>query len=225
VRFEVAVGETDLLVLAEKKLRDEARRAARQARRAIESHAVMHPEFLTSRSPLAIPDDARGLVASMYEAARAAGTGPMAAVAGAVAEYVARELAHSSAEVIVENGGDLYIISGRERVIGIDAGRSPWTGKLAVAVPAGEMAMCTSSGTVGHSASGGRADAVIVAADDGALADALATAGGNRVSGPEDAQSAVEWLSGHQGVRHAIVISGEAMAAWGELELRQPGRA
>ncbi len=219
--FEVAIGETDLMVMAERDLRAEARLAAREARRQIESHAALHPEFLGARRPLPQPPHTPALVAAMYAGARVAGTGPMAAVAGAIAEHVARALAERSSEVIVENGGDLFAITRAERLIAVVAPGSPLDGRIALALPPGERAVCTSSGTVGHSASGGRADAVVIAAADGALADAVATATGNRVTLPEDVQGAVEWAREHQGVQHVLIICGETLGAWGELELRR----
>ncbi|MGD9497567.1 MAG: UPF0280 family protein [Armatimonadota bacterium] len=221
VACEVAVGETDLQVLAERDLRAQARAVIYRARRAIEGHAALHPEFLEARVPLPTPPDARGIVAAMYGAAWVAGVGPMAAVAGAIAEVVARELAAHSAEVIVENGGDLFLITLRERLVAIDAGASVWGRRVALALPPGERAVCTSSGTIGHSASGGRADAAVVVAPEGAVADALATALANRVAGPDDVESAVEWARGRDAVEHIVVICGTAMATWGRLELRR----
>ncbi|MGC9319882.1 MAG: UPF0280 family protein [Armatimonadota bacterium] len=222
VAFEVAVGESDLLVLAEREMRAEARAAAREVRRLIESHGVLRPEFLRARTPLPPPRDVPEPVAAMYEAARRAGTGPKAAVAGTIAEYVARALAQGGGEVIVENGGDLYLITASARVVAVDAGRSRWSGRLGLAVPPGERAVCTSSGTVGHSASAGRADAVVIAAEGGADADALATATANRVRGPDDVEAAVQWARERE-VQHVLVICERALGTWGGLELRRLG--
>lgn len=220
IAAQIAVGETDLLVLADRDLGDQARASARRVRRQIESHAALHPEFLSARAPLPRPGDATGVVAEMYVAASAAGVGPMAAVAGAIAEAVARELAALSADVIVENGGDLFAITTRERLVGIDPGRGGWAEAPALVLPPGQRAICTSSGTVGHSASGGRADAAVIVAPGGALADALATATANRVRGPQDVAGAVQWARQHAGVEHVVVICGGTMATWGRLELR-----
>jgi len=220
VPFEIALAETDLFILAERPLADRGRAAMRQARRQIETHAALHPEFLSARRPLPLPESAPALVLAMYKAALLADTGPMAAVAGAIAEAVARELAARSPQVIVENGGDLFIITDRERLVAVRAGRSPLDGRLALVVPPGRMAVCTSSGTVGHSASAGHADAVVVAAEGGAYADAVATAVGNRVKGPEDAETAIAWARNHAQPRHILIICGDVMATWGELELR-----
>ncbi len=220
VSFEVGVAETDLMVLAREPLGEQARAAIREVRRQIESHAVLRPEFLTARSPLP-PDELAPLVPGlMYQAAAQADTGPMAAVAGAVAEFVARELREFSDQVIVENGGDLFIISARERLVAVRAGTSRFDGRLALAVPPGELAVCTSSGTVGHSASAGRADAVVIAADDGAFADALATAVANRVSSRDAAEDALVWARSRGDIRHALIICADTMAAWGDFELR-----
>ena len=160
----------------------------------------------------------------MYHAAQMAGTGPMAAVAGAVAEYVARELSRHSAEVIVENGGDLFIISSRERLVAISAPGSPIDGRVALAAPPGERAVCTSSGTVGHSASAGRADAVVIAAADGAVADAVATATANRVREAADVEAAIEWARRRADLQQVVIVCGEAVGAWGQFELTSTGR-
>ena len=221
--FEVAVDETDLLILAERSLKREARESARRARRQIEVHAAQYADFFGARRPLKAPDGVPQIVAEMYEAAQIAGTGPMAAVAGAVAEYVARCLAEHSREVIVENGGDLFVISASERVIAIDAGESRWTRQIGLAIPPGERSVCTSSGTVGHSAGGGRADAAVIVARSGAVADAVATATANRVGGEDDVQSATSRAAEADGVEHVVVICGEALGAWGQFELRPIG--
>lgn len=221
--FEVAVGETDLMVLAESELREEARAAAKIARRQIQSHAALAPEFLSAREPLPTPGGLPHIVAAMYRAGHIAGTGPMAAVAGALAEYVARDLSAHSEQVIVENGGDLFMISARERLVAVTAPGSELDGRIALAVPPGERGICTSSGTVGHSASAGCADAVVIAAPDAATADAIATATANRVSAPGDVESAVEWARERADVQQVLIICGDAVGAWGQFDLRGAG--
>jgi uncharacterized protein len=223
VAFEVAVGETDLMILAERELHQEARAAAKTARRQIQSHAALAPEFLSAREPLPTPGGLPDIVAAMYRAGHIAGTGPMAAVAGAVAQYVAGELSARSEEVIVENGGDLFLISKRERLVAVTAPGSELDGRIALAVPPGERAICTSSGTVGHSASAGRADAVVIAAPDATIADAVATATANRVSGPGDVEDALRWARGRADLQQVLIICGDAVGAWGQFELRGAG--
>ncbi len=221
--FEVAVGETDLMILAERELREEARAAAKTARRQIQSHAALAPEFLSAREPLPTPGGLPNIVAAMYRAAHIAGTGPMAAVAGAVAEYVAGELSAGGEEVIVENGGDLFMISMRERLVAVTAPGSELDGRIALAVPPGERGICTSSGTVSHSASAGRANAVVIAAESAAVADAIATATANRVSAPGDVEGALQWARERAQLQQVLIICGDAVGAWGQFELRGAG--
>jgi ApbE superfamily uncharacterized protein (UPF0280 family) len=180
------------------------------------------PEFLSALQPLEAPEDAEPVPARMYAAAAVAGVGPMAAVAGAIAQYVGEALASQSAQVIVENGGDLYLNTARERVIALGAGQSPLSGRVGVVVPAGTVGgVCTSSGTVGHSYSAGAAEAAVVVAADAALADAVASGLGNRVQVAGDAEAAVAWALGRPGVGGAVVVIGATLAAGGEVELRR----
>lgn len=223
VAFRVCVAETDLFISAECDLSRPARQAVQAVRTLIEQEIALDRLFLTSLEPLPTRKGCPAVVKAMYEAAQAAGVGPMAAVAGAVAEHVSRALLPYSAQNIVENGGDIYIISQLSRVIGIQAGESPLSGKLGLAIPPGSLGVCTSSGTVGHSLSLGKADAAVVVADEGARADALATALGNRVKTAADVQPALDWIQTAPGVRQALVIVGETLGVWGEFELTSLG--
>ena len=223
--FAVKVEQTDLLILAETDLSAEASQAAKLVRATIEAWIEGCPEFATSLSPLPCPADAPGLIRGMCEAGEAAQVGPMAAVAGAIAEHVARALHPHSPNVIVENGGDTYIMGTRKRVAGIFAGESPLSDRFGLVIPPEKqpLAVCTSSGTVGPSRSLGQADAAVVAAASGALADAVATATANRVKAPDDLSPAVEFASAIEGVLHVVAIAGDQMATWGSLSLRRLG--
>jgi len=219
--FRVVAAETDLQITAELDLTDDALAAARSARADIVGVIEGSPEFAAAESPLEVGEDAPGIVRRMTEAARAAGVGPMAAVAGAVAEHVGRALLKRSAEVLVENGGDIFMASARERTVALYAGSSPLSGRVAVKIAPGKTpcGVCTSSGTVGHSKSYGCADAAVVIAPDTALADAVATATGNRVKSASDLEAAVEWAAGIEGVTGCLVVLGDKLAAAGDVEL------
>ncbi|MBM3499931.1 MAG: UPF0280 family protein [Armatimonadetes bacterium] len=217
--FTVVIEQTDLRILAERDLTQEATRAARIARRTVEAWIERHREFGTSLVPVDCPADAPRLIREMCEGARAAGVGPMAAVAGAIAQRVAEELASLSPNVIVENGGDAFLIGDQDRTVSIFAGSSPLSHRVGLVIPAARLpiSVCTSSGTVGPSLSFGRADAAVIAARSASLADAVATATGNRVREPGDLAAAVEFAASIDGVDHAIAILGDQMAAWGDL--------
>ncbi len=217
VTFEVVVRETDLQIAASRDLKVEAIALAKSARSDIEAFISGHRRFVETFVPFAVPADAPPIVRAMADAASRASVGPMAAVAGAVAEHVARGLSEFSDEVIVENGGDIYMLGATERVVALQAGPSPLSGKVGVVVPAEAMpvGVCTSSATVGPSVSLGRADAACVMAQDGALADAVASALGNRVHSTDDIQRAIDAVRGICGVLGLVVIIGESLGAWG----------
>ena len=182
--FRVTIRETDLFLLAHKKLESETREAVIRYRRQIEEYIWHRPEFQTSLTPVGNDPHAPKIVKEMLKASRSANVGPMASVAGAIAEFVGKDLIPFSPEVICENGGDIFIRTGFPLVAALFAGKSPLCSKLGVRIdsPDRPVAVCTSSGTLGHSLSLGRADAAVVISESAALADAAATAIGNEVS-------------------------------------------
>jgi len=225
VTFEVRVMQTDLLIAAESDLGARAAEIVRACRRDLESYIARDPGFKEALRPYAVRDDAPKIARAMAAAAELAGVGPMAAVAGAIAEEVGRGLAGDSRAVIVENGGDIWLQGESERLIGVFAGASPFTGKLAVRLAADLMpcSICTSSGTVGPSLSFGKADAAIAVAGSGALADAAATAIGNAVGGPDEVEAGIEAARRIPGLFGAVAIAGDKLAAWGRVELVKTG--
>lgn len=220
--FPVVVEQTDLWIRAETDLTAQAYELVREARSRIWSWAEAHPEFLTSLIPLPISDLAPTPVREMLIAARQANVGPMAAVAGAMADYVGRRLMPLSPRgLIVENGGDIFLSGPAEVVVGLFAGNSPLSMKLGLAIEAKDLpsGICTSSASIGHSISFGRTDAATVFGDTAALADAAATALGNRVNRREDIEPALELVMSIPGVRGAVVIIGQHLGVQGDVNL------
>ncbi|MGA2158097.1 MAG: UPF0280 family protein [Dehalococcoidia bacterium] len=221
VSFTAKIKETDLFILARSELKTETLALIENYRRPLEEYVRSHPLFLHSLEPLPVEADAPGIVLLMSQAGKAAGVGPMAAVAGAMAELVGKKLLDFSPEVIVENGGDIFMKISKRRRIGIFAGNSPFTDKLALEIDPEEtpLGICTSSGTVGPSLSLGSTDATIVTSVSTALADAAATAVGNLVKTADDVQGALDYGKGIKGVRGIVIIVGDKMGAWGEIKL------
>ena len=188
VSFTTTVGTTDLFIRARRDLSREAHSSAVDHRSAIESYCATHPLFATTLEPLDVDGLAPPIVRDMAAAARIAGVGPLAAVAGAIAEAVGMDLLAHSDEVIVENGGDVFIATGRRMVVGLYAGDSILTGRIGLAIEPAQtpLGVCTSSSTFGHSLSFGRADACTVLARSAALADAMATALCNQIRSADD---------------------------------------
>ena len=221
ISFNVVVKETDLYIRASTNLKSKARKLVLKHRDALERYIERHPTFLTSLEPLPVDDNAPHIVRAMSEAASKAGVGPMASVAGAIAEFVGTELLAFSPEVIVENGGDIYLKSRDKRIIGIYAGESPLSGKIGLEIAGADtpLGICTSSGTVGHSLSYGKADAVIVLSKSATLADATATAIANLIKQPGDIPSGIELAKSIEGVSGAIIIKGDNTGLWGKVKI------
>ncbi len=224
--WRVVEGESDLSISSERAEPDRVAAFVSALRGQIEDFAIRCPSFLVSLRPLAANDVPRdrpvpSIVRRMLGAAEIAGIGPMAAVAGAIAEAVAARLGRDQGEVIVENGGDVFIRSAEPRVCAIYAGQSPFSLRVGVRLQPRQLpcAVCTSSGTVGPSLSMGSAEAAVVMAPSGSLADALATALANRIHDREDLKPAVEWAAAAPGVVGALGILGEDMAVQGDVEL------
>jgi hypothetical protein len=220
VSFDVRVKETDLLVCATHNLSAKAHELVIYYRAVIEEFIERFPVFKTSFAPIEVPKNAPDIIKSMADAAKSAGVGPMAAVAGAISEYVGRALLEHSDEVIVENGGDIFIKSNKDRKMGIYAGESPLSNRLAVAVKVEDtpLGICTSSGSVGHSTSFGKADAVVIFSVDTSLADALATRVGNMVRTKEDIGKAIDFAQTVPGVEGVIIVIGDGLGGWGKFE-------
>lgn len=221
VTFNVTVKETNLNIQADSDLTEQATRSILAHRQYIENYITRFPIFADSLTPLSDPGIAPKIISEMTMAAKTAGVGPMATVAGAVAQSVGRDLLQWSSNILVENGGDIFIKSDTQTIFTIYAGSSPLSMKTGIKVarrPA-SFAMCTSSGTVGHSKSFGKADAVSVLADCCALADAAATALCNQVQTPKDIKTAIAAGKCMTGVQGIVIISGKQIGLWGALEL------
>lgn len=223
ISFEVTVEETDLHISAAKNLKEKAEKAVSKYRRQIEDFIKSHPTFKTTFEPYSVSSSAPPVARRMAEAGQKAGVGPMAAVAGAIAEYVGKDLLKSSAEVIVENGGDIFIKTLEPRKMGIYAGKSALSEKVALTIYPDQtpLGVCTSSGTVGHSVSFGRADAVVILSKNTCLADAVATSVGNRVKTAQDIEDALSFAQTISEVEGAVVIVGDKIGMWGEVEITE----
>lgn len=219
--FHVSVRETDLFISSDRDLTKVALHSVFRYRKFIETYIACHPLFLTSLNPIRRDDLAPPIIRDMLEASRTADVGPMAAVAGAIAQYVGCDLIEETRNVIVENGGDIFLNSENEVRVGIFAGESPLSYKVALKIKPEEMPLgiCTSSGTVGHSLSFGSADAVCVSSRSAPLADAAATSICNLVKGERDIKKALEAGAKINGVLGIVIILNDKLGACGAVEL------
>ncbi len=218
--FRLAVGESDLWVESTFDCQEEAEKILKTLRRQLKEYIYDHPEFISTLSPW--PEDtlAPEIVQLMISVSRKAGVGPMSAVAGSIAGMLGQRLVIPGEELLIENGGDLFLSLQKPRIVGIYAGNSPFSWKIGIKIPPGESwGLCTSSGTVGHSYSEGKADAAVILSFDPALADAVATATANRIRNSSDLEKAANFASRIPGVKGVVLILGSQIAAWGEIEL------
>ena len=224
--FQVVVRQTDLDIGVRRErfspeLANWVEELIREQRTLLEKYIEEDPTFLHSLSPCELRPGAPPMAVEMADAACLAVVGPMAAVAGAFAQYVGRALEKRSKDVIVENGGDIYLRSVRKRRIGIFAGNSPLSNRIALEIRPEDtpLGICTSSGTVGPSLSFGKADAVVILSPSAILADAVATAAGNLVQNKDDVQKAAEYATGVEGITGAVIIKDDRLAVCGKLKL------
>ena len=219
--FQVAVKETDLWVSAETDLKAETRDLIIRYRHQLERYIESHPLFLSTLQPFPKDRFAPQMVAEMIRMTKGIGVGPMAAVAGALAQYVGKGLLEISDQVIVENGGDIFLHTKHEVTIAVFAGDSSLSEQIGLKIPSRQMPLgvCSSSGKVGHSLSEGVADAVCVLSTSAILADAAATLLGNRIKGASDLKAFGEWVQEIDGLLGGLAVVGDRMAVWGDIEL------
>lgn len=222
VSFSVVDSETDLFISAISDLSTEASAAVRACRADIEAFIGSTPKFAESLEPHDVPETAPEIVKQMAAAGQAAGVGPMAAVAGAIAEFVGRALMLKSPDIIVENGGDIFMAATAPRRLSVYAGSSPLSNKISVVIKPEmtPLGICTSSGTVGHSVSFGRADAAVVMSPDTALADAWATRIGNMVFGPADLDKTLAVARNASDLTGVLIVVRDKLAVWGNVEIQ-----
>ncbi len=221
VCYEVVCKETDLFCCTSTDLKVFIEERTLFYRNQLEAYIRQRPEFASSLAPLAADPLAPRIAREMLEASSSAGVGPMACVAGAVAEFIGRDVEPKSAEYIIENGGDIFLKTRHERKVSIYAKDSPYSEQIGMKLKAAEEAygICTSSATVGPSLSFGRADAVCIVGRSSLFSDGLATRLGNIVHKEEDIAGAVEEGKAFPGVSAIIIIMGKTLGAWGDVDL------
>jgi len=226
--FNAVVQESDLHIgidpcVYSKEVEDLAVSEIKRVRKILLSYFERFPDFLTSLNPIKKDLEDPFEIREMKNSAIRAGVGPMAAVAGLTSEIVGKKLVskYFPREIIVENGGDLWAKVEHPLFVEIFAGNSPLSGKLMLKVPPEKtpIGICTSSGTVGHSLSFGKADAVVISTKNTALADALATAVCNIMKTPDDIEKAGNFMSQFPEIVSVAIIFGEKIYAFGGFEI------
>jgi uncharacterized protein len=195
-----------------------------ELRYSLESYIHNHPQFQTSFVPVRTKKGDPEIAIEMSRVTRIAGTGPMASVAGAFSEYIGNEILKkfNVNEIVVENGGDIFLKLKRNLILSIYAGESPFSGKIGLEIPAGStpLGVCTSAGTVGPSFSFGKTDAVVITSRNTALADAFATAYGNKVKIAEDIAVVLELAKQNKKILSAVIICDGKIGICGQFKIK-----
>ena len=169
-------------------------------RRLLENFIKEYPRFLHSFEPLVI-EDAPEVARLMAEASMKANVGPMAAVAGVLADLVVKDMINTGCKVaVVENGGEVFAISNQPIDIAFAAGDELLSREMGFRLKEFPLGVATSSGRFSHAFSFGDAEAVTIFAVDAGVADAAATAVANLITG-DDVQNVIR-----QGIDRALCI-------------------
>ncbi len=220
---QICIGESNLMISSDCPVKTIAKKSLVKIRNDIKNYIKIHPEFSESFKPIKVRKNAPAIIKKMSRASISADVGPMAAVAGAIAEELGENLGKHVSELIIENGGDIFVKVKRQIVVGIWCQNKKIRNNLGILLnkKRGHCAICTSSGTLGHSFNYGKADAATVIAKDAALADAWATRLGNEIKNAKDIKRAVSLLSAVKGLIGGVVIHRKTIAVWGNIKLTQ----
>lgn len=220
--LRVSVSETDLLVKSKFSLEESyVVFLVKKFRKDIEDYILKHNEFKTALSPLPVKRPCPDIVFEMAEKSSLAGVGPMASVAGAVAEFLGKELISKSPELLVENGGDIFIKKQGDIKLSLYAGKGSFVNSLTLLVENkdGETGICSSSSFLGESLSLGNADLTTVISPSAVFADALATKLANMVYKEEDIGKALEFAKSFSLTRGVLAVKGERIGIWGDIRI------
>ena len=180
----------------------------------LETYIRLHSTFLDALQPIQVEPNSPLVVRLMADAGVKTNVGPMAAVAGALADLAVESMVGAGARVaIVEDGGEIAAASDESFVVGLYAGQSVLGADLGFRIEASEcpLGIGTSSATVSHALSFGEADAATIFADTATLADAAATAICNTVVGTDVAgsiQLGLDAVRSFPFVRGALIVRG-----------------
>jgi ApbE superfamily uncharacterized protein (UPF0280 family) len=220
--FQVVLEQTDLLVTARRNLSAPMLDLVRALRADLKNFLLLTPGFRESLVPFPAPAHAPAIAKAMAEAAARVNVGPFAAVAGAFAQAVADHFRGASPDIIVENGGDIYMHSTKDRVAALLG--DPATGaRLGIKLGRKDfpVSLCASSSTIGPSLSLGKGELVVVRAKSGAFADAAATALANLIDTGDDLDLVLKRARQFAplGLEGVFAQAGGKIGVWGKMEL------
>jgi len=227
--FEVKHAETDLWIGIDPEsykpeMKEVAADKIKDLRQKLDDYIQTEPFFKKSLKPFQPGEKAPPEAIEMAEAAKKAGIGPMSTVAGLFAREIGNEIIQnfSPRELVIENGGDIYAMLNKELVLSVFAGDSPLSERIGLKITSenSTLGICTSAGTVGPSLSYGKADAVVVIAENVLIADAFATAFGNKIKSPDDVEKIINQAEKYPEILSLLIICEDKIGVRGDYEIK-----
>lgn len=222
--FEICFNESDLFIWSDKKIdKDIAYDILKKHYLTIEEYIKNNPAFLNSLSPLPYKKDLPSIIKDMLKSSRIANVGPFASVAGAIAEYVGKDLLNYTEQLIVENGGDIFLKINEDKRIGVYLGKhfdvSLDTIILKIKKKDKPFGIASSSAFIGHSLNFGNADLLTVITKDAILADAFATALSNRIKKASDVDAVLKYVKNNPLIEAILIAFNNKLYIWGDIEI------
>lgn len=221
-RLEVAHKESDLLISADRVIdKSLAEDILKKYYTEIEKYIKTHQNFLTSLSPIEQDESAPPIVKDMIDCSNVTGIGPFASVAGAIALYIGKELLSYCDDLIIENGGDIFLKIKEDKRMGVYLGERFETDTATLKIKRRDypFGIASSSGYLGHSLNFGRADLVTVIAKDAILADGFATSLSNQVKKEKDIGDIFARVKENPFLEGLLIAFDGKLFLWGALDL------
>ncbi len=221
-KWLVNYRHSDILISCDKEdITDKIRSPLKEVYSELDNFIKQNPVFLKSLSPIAPESFYPETISKMCRISVKFNVGPMAAVAGAVNDFLAKNLLKHCSSLIIENGGDLFVKSARDVTVNLYLKNSYFKNSISIKVK-GEYTpcgICSSSGTFGHSYSMGRCDLATVIASSSLAADAAATSAANSVKNQDDIQPAIDYFRAFDDISGILLIKDKKIGMWGRFQL------
>jgi len=217
--FDIHVQDLTLQITAAPDLVEESRAAALTFWEQLQAWSLQHPEFRTSKRPLAVPQDAPELVREMVRASGTAGVGPIFSFRGAVTDHVGRFLARQAREITVECGGDLFILRRKRTKLTVHRRGNGGPISLVVEPRAGGVGVSTTLGRGRRGTEADGPDGLAVMASSCMLANAAAAGVQALLPKPDGMRAALHYLESVPDVQGGVVVQGERIGVAGRVEI------
>jgi hypothetical protein len=220
--LEIVFKESDLFISSDTELeKEKAKEILKKYYTEIENYIKKNPNFFSSLTPLEENKSAPPIIKDMLACSQLTGIGPFSSVAGAIAFYVGKELLNFSSEVIVENGGDIFLKINEDKKIGIYLGEKFSKKYLTLKIKKRKspFGIASSSSYLGHSLNFGRVDLLTVIAKNSIIADGFATSLSNRIKKEEDVREVLEFVKNNSFLEGVLIFFEGKIFLWGDFEI------